>query len=86
MVSGRRTVEGILFISYRNGILSYTRVSEDGTIRLDNSRYHEGTTVQVAGHGWIMSEGERKRAKRFRTDANAVKAALKLKADKADNG
>jgi hypothetical protein len=77
-VSGRHTTEGVLFVSYRIGISRYTRVSQDGAIRLDQSPYHAGVCAEVLGHGWIKGDGVGDRAKRFRSEQTAVRAALKI--------
>lgn len=76
LCSGRNRSGGILFLSYKTGIGRYTRVSEDGTLRLDL----DGPTyrIQLLGYGWIKSDNS-ERAKRFRTADNAVKAALKIR-------
>jgi hypothetical protein len=76
-VSGRNTHGGVLFISYRVRISRYTRVSEDGRIRLDSSPYKNSINCEVLGHGWIKG-ADGKKAKRFQSYETAVKAALKL--------
>ena len=55
MVSGRQTIGGVLFIAYRTGILRYTNVSEDGKIRLHSSARQNHTSVEVLGHGFVLS-------------------------------
>lgn len=76
--SGRQTIEGILFKSYSCGVLLYTQVSDDGTIRLMDNRNRSGHHVEVLGHGWITSARDQRKWHRFSTRAKAVKAALKI--------
>lgn len=78
--SGRNTICGILFISYRTGILRFVRVSEDGRIKLGMSARDTAYQVEVLGYGWIKSEATGK-TKRFRSAVNAVKAAQALLVD-----
>jgi len=77
LCSGRRTVEGVLFKSYRTGINNYCQITENGKIQTAMNSRSSGYTAQVVGHGYILS-GNSARAKVFRTHEAAASAALKI--------
>jgi len=86
MVSGRRTIDGVLFISYRTGISRYAWISEDGQIFVSGiSDFRETLYAAVIGHGII--KGKSGNTKRFRSQesgaAEAIKIFRKLQAERA---
>jgi hypothetical protein len=85
-VSGRHTVDGVLFRSYSVGISRYTRITEDGQIEVCANWNSAHYTVSVIGHGPILSKITGK-PHHFRDDRAAMKAGValfkKLQAERA---
>lgn len=76
-LSGRRTIDGVLFLSYSTGIQRYCQVSEDGQIATAANSRLTAYTARVMGHGYIISK-ESGRHHAFRSQAAAAKAAIKV--------
>lgn len=75
-VSGRNTVDGVLFISYKCGIMRYCQITEDGQIKTQMNPRSSGYTAQIVGHGPILSP--RGKWKNFQTQQNAARAAISI--------
>lgn len=71
---GHKTVDGVLFNSYRVGQLRYALISEDGQIRV--GRRYSKTTYEafVIGVGELRTPSGRLRS--FRSEDAALSAAL----------
>ncbi len=82
-VSGRRTIDGVLFRSYRMGIGSYCQITEDGKIRTWQNSRMTAWHSEVFGYGTIWSERTGK-TKRFQTFEAAARAALKIHKEYSD--
>lgn len=76
--SGRRIVAGVTFVSYSTGINRYVQISADGQLMTQANNDLTHYYGYVLGHGPALSKTTGK-AKKFRTQAAAARAAIKLK-------
>lgn len=72
-----KTVDGVVFRCYRAGIMRFVMCSDD--FRITVQRRTDADTFTAAIDGvYIQGAGDSGRAKRFRSEWNAMEAGVKL--------
>jgi hypothetical protein len=84
---GHRVIDGVAFVSYHTGVMSYAKIGADGKIMVWSGNTHRAGPptyfANVIGHGPLKGRGNTQ--KRFRSEDAACRAAVKIWREMSDD-